>query len=300
MLTRSRFGVYANENAAVGVKDNAVLKAKTVGVSTRSRAALCDIKNKTANILPKDVGKQKPLKNEQCLEQKKEVLEMSIDSPTPDVTTQKPTDQLKEFQASRKLIRLESLASEIAEEYLDVDRNDYEDAATVYPYTERIFNYLQDRELLIQPLKADYMDLNCEITPRMRYILVNWLVQVHYSYKLQPETLYLCVAILDRYLLKNSKSLTKDGFQLIGVASLFIAAKFEEMYPPDISDFSSITNNTYSKSDIRNTEQIILQSIDFYLSIPTPLVFLRRLSKAMDVSFLYFTFLSRLIELCTT
>ncbi|CAH8495183.1 unnamed protein product [Schistosoma turkestanicum] len=191
------------KNAAVGVKDNAVLKAKTVGVSTRSRAALCDIKNKTANILPKDVGKQKPLKNEQCLEQKKEVLEMSIDSPTPDVTTQKPTDQLKEFQASRKLIRLESLASEIAEEYLDVDRNDYEDAATVYPYTERIFNYLQDRELLIQPLKADYMDLNCEITPRMRYILVNWLVQVHYSYKLQPETLYLCVAILDRYLLAD-------------------------------------------------------------------------------------------------
>ncbi|VDO66479.1 unnamed protein product [Schistosoma mattheei] len=283
MLTRSRFGVYANENAAVGVKDNLVQKVKSTGVSTRSRAALGDIKNKATSILPKEAEKQKGLKDEKCLEPKKEKqLDMSIDGTTPDVTTQKQTDQLKEFRASRRLIRSECLASQLAEEFLEVDRNDYGDAASVYPYSERIFNYLQDRELLVQPLVADYMATNCEITPRMRYILINWLVQVHYSYKLQPETLYLCVGILDRYLLKNSKSLTKDGFQLIGVASLFIAAKFEEMYPPDISDFSSITNNTYSKSDIRNTEQIILQSTDFYLSIPTPLVFLRRLSKAVD------------------
>ncbi|KAH8877591.1 G2/mitotic-specific cyclin-B2 isoform 2 [Schistosoma japonicum] len=283
MLTRSRFGVYANENAAVGVKDSFVQKAKIMGVSTRSRTALGDIKNKATSMLVKDIGKPKSVKDEQFSEQKMDKrLDMSIDGLTPDVPTQTYPHKLKEFQACRRIVRMDCLASQLAEEFLDVDRNDYGDAATVYPYSERIFNYLQDRELLVQPLVADYMAPNCEITPRMRYILINWLVQVHYSYKLQPETLYLCVAILDRYLLKNSKSLTKDGFQLIGVASLFIAAKFEEMYPPDISDFSSITNNTYSKSDIRNTEQVILQSIDFYLSIPTPLVFLRRLSKAVD------------------
>lgn len=55
------------------------------------------------------------------------------------------------------------------------------------------------------------------------------------------------------------------------------------MFPPDISDFSSITDNTYSKTDIRNAEKVVLQSIDFFLSIPIPLVFLRRLSKAVNV-----------------
>lgn len=76
-------------------------------------------------------------------------------------------------------------------------------------------------------------------------------------------------------------------FQLIGISSLFVASKFEEMYPPDIGDFSSITDNTYSKKDIRTCEHMILQSLDFYLSIPTPIVFLRRLSRAIEVNFLY-------------
>ncbi|VDQ02575.1 unnamed protein product, partial [Trichobilharzia regenti] len=229
-----------------------IQKSKTTGVSTRSRAALGDIKNKTSDIVAKDVSKQKTEK----------------------------------FRHRRGVIRSDCLASPFAEEFLEVDEIDFSDAATVYPYGESIFDYLQDRELSVQPLATGFMVPNAEVTPRMRYILVNWLVQVHYSYKLQPETLYLTVAIMDRYLLvgcKFSQTLTRDELQLIGIAALFIAAKFEEMYPPEITDFSSITNNAFTKNDIRNAEQMILQSIDFYLSIPTPLAFLRRLSKSLDV-----------------
>ncbi|CAI2739045.1 unnamed protein product [Dicrocoelium dendriticum] len=162
------------------------------------------------------------------------------------------------------------------------ENEDFGDTATVYPYAECIFNYLQDRELLIQPMRPEFINPASEVNPRMRYILINWLVQIHQNYKLQPETLYLCVALLDRYLLKHSKELAKDCFQLVGLASLFIAAKFEEMYPPDISDFTAVTQNSFSKNDIRNCEKNILNSIDFYLSIPIPLVYLRRLSRAVD------------------
>ncbi|CAH8845937.1 unnamed protein product [Trichobilharzia szidati] len=280
MLTRSRFGVYANENALVGVKGNMVQKSKTTGVSTRSRAALGDIKNKTSDIVGKDVSKQKTEKAGQCAEQNQQV-DMSIDEHNL-APNQKPYESLQEFRRRRGAIRSECLAASYAEEFLEVDQIDFADSATVYPYGESIFDYLQDRELSVQPLTAGFIAPNAEVTPRMRYILINWLVQVHYSYKLQPETLYLTIAIMDRYLLKSSQTLTRDEFQLIGVSALFIAAKFEEMYPPEITDFSSITNNAFSKSDIRNSEQMILQSIDFYLSIPTPLAFLRRLSKALD------------------
>lgn len=95
---------------------------------------------------------------------------------------------------------------------------------------------------------------------------------------------WYCHLSISSFLQKHSKELTKDRFQLVGIAALFIAAKFEEMYPPDISDFTSVTHNAFNKSDIRNCEQKILQSIDFYLSIPIPLVYLRRLSRAVDVS----------------
>lgn len=39
-----------------------------------------------------------------------------------------------------------------------------------------------------------------EITERMRALLIDWLVQVHSRFQLLQETLYLTVAVLDRFL----------------------------------------------------------------------------------------------------
>lgn len=285
MLTRSRFGFFANENAVAGAKDIALGNQKVTknpSIATRSRSALGDIKNKGLDFIHKDAGKQKVSKKEQKPEIRK-ICDMSICADGSDTTTAPSAgnDELRDYRMLRYKSRRSCLTKFCADHFLELD-NDIDDPATVSPFAESIFNYLQDTELSVQPLVSDFMGVNPEITPRMRYILVNWLVQVHYSYKLQPETLYLCVSILDRYLSRNCKSLTKDCFQLIGIACLFIAAKFEEMYPPDISDYSSITNNAYSKSDIRSSEMDVLQTLDFILSVPIPLVFLRRLSRAVD------------------
>lgn len=123
---------------------------------------------------------------------------MSIDNQLT-VSVDKQQNELKEFRFNRKNIRAKCLGVGNTD-FLDVDHNDCGDTATVKPYVETIFNYLQNREFAMQPLKSGFMSSNQELTPRMRYILVNWLVQVHYSYKMQPETLYLCVALMDRYL----------------------------------------------------------------------------------------------------
>lgn len=50
-----------------------------------------------------------------------------------------------------------------------------------------------------QAVRADYMT-GYDITPRMRALLIDWLVQVHFKFQLLQETLYLTVAILDRFL----------------------------------------------------------------------------------------------------
>lgn len=59
----------------------------------------------------------------------------------------------------------------------------------------------------------------------MRGILLDWLVDIHFKFKMFPQTLYIVVAILDKYL--SVRCIGKDKLQLIGAAAFFIAAKYE-------------------------------------------------------------------------
>jgi cyclin B len=71
----------------------------------------------------------------------------------------------------------------------------------------------------------------------MRLILVDWLVDVHRKFKLRSTTLFMAINILDRYMQITSESIPKSKFQLLGITSLFIASKYEEIYPPGLGDF---------------------------------------------------------------
>ena len=78
--------------------------------------------------------------------------------------------------------------------------------------------------------------------------------------------------------------MSRKKLQLVGVTAMLIASKYEEMYAPEIGDFVYITDNAYSKENIREMERIILKALDFSLGKPLPLHFLRRNSKAGEVS----------------
>lgn len=75
----------------------------------------------------------------------------------------------------------------------------------------------------------------------------------------------------------------KKMLQLVGVTAMFIASKYEEMYPPEIGDFAFVTDNTYTKYQIRQMEMKILRALNFCLGRPLPLHFLRRASKIGEV-----------------
>lgn len=82
----------------------------------------------------------------------------------------------------------------------------------------------------------------------MRAILVDWLIEVHYKFKLLPETLFLTVNLIDRFLEREAIHRTK--LQLVGVTSMLIASKYEEIYAPEVKDFVYITDRAYQKEEI--------------------------------------------------
>lgn len=84
-----------------------------------------------------------------------------------------------------------------------------------------------------------------EITSRMRGILIDWLVNVHLKFKLLPDTLYIAVNLIDRFI--DRKHVSREELQLVGSSAMFIASKYEEIYPPELNDFVFICDNLYTK-----------------------------------------------------
>lgn len=101
------------------------------------------------------------------------------------------------------------------------------------------------------------------IQPRMRAILLDWLIEVCEVYKLRRETYYLSVDYLDRYLTNVSQSVLKNHLQLIGISCLFIAAKVEEIYPPKLSEFAYVTDGACAEDDILRQELLILSTLQW-------------------------------------
>lgn len=141
----------------------------------------------------------------------------------------------------------------------------------VEEYQKDIYQYLRDAELKHRP-KPGYMKKQPDITNSMRTILVDWLVEVCEEYRLQAETLSLAVTYIDRFL--SYMSVVRAKLQLVGTAAMFIAAKYEEIYPPEASEFVYITDDTYTKKQVLRMEHLILKVLSFDLSVPTQLSFI--------------------------
>ncbi|XP_045850780.1 G2/mitotic-specific cyclin-B1-like [Meles meles] len=144
-----------------------------------------------------------------------------------------------------------------------------------------------------QAIRPKYL-LGHEVTGNTRAVLTDWLVQVQMKFRLLQETMYMTISITDRFMQNNC--VPKKMLQLVGVTSMFIASKYEEMYPPETGDFAFVTDNTYTKYQIRWMEMEILRSY-FGLGCPLPLHFLRRASKIGEIGAEQHTLAKYLMEL---
>jgi cyclin B len=159
----------------------------------------------------------------------------------------------------------------------DIDANDRNDPTCCTEYVNEIFEYCHSREIMDR-VRPDYMSDQVDITERMRAILVDWMVEVHVKFKLLTETMFLSVNLVDRFL--AVKPITRTKLQLVGIAAMLLASKYEEIYSPELRDFIHIADKAYTQEEILRMERLMLTTLDFNLSACTPLHFLRRFSKA--------------------
>lgn len=122
-----------------------------------------------------------------------------------------------------------------------------------------------------------YMSQQNDINEKMRAILVDWIIEVHLKFKLLPETLFLTVSLIDRYLEKVA--IMRTRLQLVGVTAMLIASKYEEIYAPEVRDFVYITDNAYTRKEIFEMEYSMLSELEFNLTTPSSYRFLERFAK---------------------
>ncbi|MCJ1275166.1 B-type cyclin [Puttea exsequens] len=127
---------------------------------------------------------------------------------------------------------------------------------------------------------AHYMDNQAEIQWSMRAVLMDWIVQVHHRFNLLPETLFLTVNYIDRFL--SCKVVSLGKLQLVGATAIFIAAKYEEIDCPSVQEIVYMVDGGYTIDEILKAERFMLSMLQFELGWPGPMSFLRRISKADD------------------
>jgi hypothetical protein len=159
----------------------------------------------------------------------------------------------------------------------DLDQEDLEDPLMVAEYVVEIFEHLKDLEISTKP-NEKYMDHQDDLEWKMRGILVDWLIEVHTRFHLLPETLFLAVNIIDRFL--STKVVQLDRLQLVGVTAMFIASKYEEVLSPHVANFRHVADDGFTEDEILSAERYVLGALDYDLSYPNPMNFLRRISKA--------------------
>lgn len=125
-----------------------------------------------------------------------------------------------------------------------------------------------------------YMDHQSEIQWSMRSVLMDWLVQVHARFSLLPETLFLTVNFIDRFLTFKAVSIGK--LQLVGATALLLASKYEEINCPSLEEIVFMVDGSYAVEEILKAERFMLSMLGFELGWPGPMSFLRRISKADD------------------
>ncbi|XP_024031374.1 G2/mitotic-specific cyclin-2 isoform X2 [Morus notabilis] len=205
---------------------------------------------------------------------------------------------VKHTEAILDEIHKEEVEMEDVEEeepVMDIDCCNLKDPLSVVEYINEIYAHYRKTERF-SCVSPNYMLHQSDINEKMRAILIDWLIEVHHKFELMEETLFLTVNLIDRFL--ERRIVMRKKLQLVGVTAMLLACKYEEVSIPMIEDFVLITDKAYTKNDILEMEKLMVNTLQFNFSLPTPFVFMRRFLKAVQSNKKLEVLSSFIVELC--
>jgi len=114
---------------------------------------------------------------------------------------------------------------------------------------------------------GDWEQVQTDVTSRMRRSLLDWMVDITRQLEFSLESWCLAVNYLDRFL--GTQLLAKDCLQLAGLTALWLGAKQEELSPPSTEELVALCAATYTVTNFKHMEMILLAKLRFNLAAPT-------------------------------
>ncbi|KAJ8771081.1 hypothetical protein K2173_023406 [Erythroxylum novogranatense] len=187
---------------------------------------------------------------------------------------------LEHTEASpREVDQMEEIEMEdiIEEPILDIDGCDGKNPLSVVDYVEDLYAHYRRIENF-SCVPPTYMAQQFDINEKMRAILIDWLIEVHDKFDLMKETLFLTVNLIDRFL--SQQAVVRKKVQLVGLVAMLLACKYEEVSVPVVEDLILIADKAYTREEVLEMENLILNKLQFNMSLPTQYVFMQRFLKA--------------------
>nr|XP_016472047.1 PREDICTED: G2/mitotic-specific cyclin-1-like [Nicotiana tabacum] len=207
-----------------------------------------------------------------------------------------PMSLEQEATFSNDKTEMEIQMEDIFEEALiDIDSDDAKNPLAVVDYVNDLYPNYRKMEGY-SCVSPNYMTQQFDINERMRAILVDWLIEVHHKFELREETLFLTVNSIDRFLEKQT--VARKKLQLVGLVAMLLACKYEEVSVPVVDDLVIISDNAYRRKEVLEMETLMLNTLQFNMSVPTAYVFMRRFLKAAQADKKLEVLSFFLIELC--
>lgn len=284
---RAALGDVSNVNKPDGIemKDGKKAVAGKTGVTTKVTTQPGAVQKITRTTSTR-AGPPKPRMESNSKKNKRpqtslkgEASQQEDEPPLKRASTQKESVISKEATIKERVIveKVGTAKQPKAQDWDNLDDEDLDDPLMAAEYVVEIFEYLQELEMVTLP-NPQYIEHQPDLEWKMRGILVDWLIEVHTRFRLLPETLFLAVNIIDRFL--SAEQVALDRLQLVGVTAMFIASKYEEVLSPHVANFSHVADETFSDKEILDAERHVLQILGYNMSFPNPMNFLRRISKA--------------------
>jgi hypothetical protein len=161
--------------------------------------------------------------------------------------------------------------------FLKDEKNVFKDKIINRELISEVYSSLAEETQISPRNVIDYLsNKRSQINEKMRAVVINWLFDVHSNFKLKEHSLFLTIEIIDTYL--SREYINSSNLQLLGITSLYIACKFQEVFVPELACFVMVTADTYSKEEILEMEMRILKSLEYKIYSPLSFEFFQILS----------------------